>query len=143
MLAKSNKGFIITSDSFLGFTMIVLISLIALSYLSQLNTNTWNNVDLINSGRDLSIVLEERDIFKDSIAQQSSELLFESLNATQNSYCFEISLYEDNESVPKIVAVRTGCTKNFTELIVINRSFVIDSNNSITNYYAKIEVWYK
>jgi hypothetical protein len=139
----SKKGFILTSDSFLGFTVLALVSLLALSYLSQINIDAWNNVDLINSARDLAIVLEEKDVLKDTISQQSSELLLETINSTQNSYCFEVSLYESSESLPDIIAVKSACTKDFTELIVINRSFVIDSNTTITNYYAKIEAWYK
>ena len=137
-----NKGFVLTTDSFIGITLLALFMLISLSLTSQVKINAWNNIDLVVVTRDIGIVLEKNNVLENAVLQGSSEILLSSLNSTPKATCFEINLYKSNDLVvPKISAIKAGCTKNFDELIIINRSFVVNSND-VNFYIAKIGGWY-
>lgn len=135
----NKNGFVISTDSFLGLTIIAFVIIASLFYLSQINFSSWNSVYLINSARDVAIVLEKSDSFKNSVFLNSSELITEKLNATPDSKCFEVSIFGENYVDPKIVSLKPGCVKLFREKFSIDRSFVVDNNF----YLAKVEVWYK
>jgi hypothetical protein len=142
-LLLKNNGFVITSDAFLGLTLLFLLILVSLSYISQVSFVAWNNIDLINSARDLSIVLDKSNVFENSILLNSSELLLDELNSTPNSFCFEINIVPENSSVPVLSVLKTGCSKNFDELIVVNRSIIVNNNNVFSFFVVKTEAWFK
>ncbi len=138
-----NKGFIISSDAFLGLTLLSILILISISYISQVDTNSWNNIDLINAGRDLSIVLDKSGVLEDAIKQSSTEVLSNKLVTTQNNICFEVNVFnEENLGVPMMSSIKAGCVKNYSELVVVNRSFVVE-DNTLDFYLVKVEAWYK
>lgn len=138
-----NKGFIISSDAFLGLTLLSILILVSISYISQVDTNTWNNIDLINAGRDLSIVLDKSGVLEDAIKQSSTEVLSNKLVTTQNNICFEVNVFsEENLGVPMMSSIKAGCVKNYSELVVVNRSFVV-RDNALKFYLVKVEAWYK
>ena len=138
-----NNGFVVTSDSFLGLTLLFLLVLASIYYTSQISFDSWNNIDLINSARDLSTVLDKGNFFENAIKQGSSELLLEKINLTPQSFCFEVSVFPENVVVPSLVASKSGCVKNYEELIVVNRAIVVNDVNSISFYTACVEAWYK
>lgn len=138
-----NNGFVITLDSFLGLTLLFFLIIASLYYVSQISFSSWNNIDLINSARDLSIVLEKGDYFEDSIIQGSSEILLEKINSTPQSICFEVSLTPENSSLPTIIASKSGCSKNYDELIVFNRVIVVNDGEDFDFFVASTEAWYK
>ena len=70
-----NKGFIITTDAFIGLTLLALITVISFFYLSTVVQSSWNTVDLINLARDEATVLEKQQIFENAIKQSSADLL--------------------------------------------------------------------
>ena len=135
----NNKGFIISTDSFLGLTLLSLIIIFSLFYLSQLNVFAWDSVTLIDSARDLSTILEKSKTFENSVRLESSELIVEKLNATQERICFEVTIFEKNSLNPKLISTKAGCSTQSSEKFSVDRSFVLDSNF----YLAKIEAWYK
>ncbi|MDD3084254.1 MAG: hypothetical protein PHP82_04490 [Candidatus ainarchaeum sp.] len=139
----NNNGFVITSDSFLSLTLLFLLILASIYYVSQIGFSSWNNIDLINSARDLSIVFEKGLYFENAIAHGSSELLLEKINSTPQSFCFETSIIPEGEVVPIIIASKVGCSKNYEELIVVNRSIVFNDSNIISFYNIRVEAWYK
>jgi hypothetical protein len=134
-----NKGFIISTDSFLGLTLMAFIILIAIFYISIISLDSWNSIDLINTSRDEIALLEKNNVLKNSITQASNELIIEKLNETTQNICFEVSIYEYGNTFPDLIAKKSGCVKNTDELFIVNRSFVTDTNF----YTAKIESWYK
>jgi hypothetical protein len=137
-----DKGFVLTTDAFIGVTLLALLMLTSLSFVSQIELNSWNFINLLSSTRDLSIVLEEDDVLKNAVLQNSSEALLNSINSTPSNLCFEVSVFEENNSVPVLSGVKAGCIKSFSDLIIINNSFVIRSND-IGFYFSKIEGWVK
>jgi hypothetical protein len=141
---SNRRGFILSSDAFLGLTLLALLIVVSFGYISQINPSVWNNVDLINAGRDLSITFKKSDVFTNAIKQSSSELLLDKLDSTPNSFCFEINIFEEsNTNVPLINAMKAGCIKSFDELVVINNSLVVNNNADVDFYLVKVGVWYK
>ncbi len=138
-----NNGFVITLDSFLGLTLLFFLIITSLYYVSQISFSSWNNIDLINSSRDLSIVLEKGNYLEDAIIQGSSELLLEKINSTPQSICFEVSLIPENSSFSTIIASKSGCSKSYDELIVVNRAIVVNDGDDFDFFVVSIEAWYK
>jgi hypothetical protein len=138
------KGFILSSDAFLGLTLLALLIVVSFGYISQINPSVWNNIDLINAGRDLSITFKKSDVFTNAIKLSSAELLFDKLDSTPNSFCFEVNIFaESNLDVPIINAMKAGCIKSFDEFVVINNSLVVNNNDEVSFYLVKVGVWYK
>jgi hypothetical protein len=138
-----SKGFILTFDAFLGLTLLAVLIIVSFGYVAQVNPIVWNNIDLINAGRDVSITFEKSNVFSNAIKQNSSELLVDKLDATPNSFCFEINIFESaNLYVPKINVIKAGCNKNFDEFVVVNSSLVVN-NGSLDFYMVGVGVWYK
>ncbi len=135
----NKKGFVISTDSFLGLTLLSLIIIFSLFYLSQLNVFAWDSVNLIDSARDVSVVLEKSGVFENSVKLGSSELLLEQLNATPQRICFEVIIFDKNSLNPLLISTKAGCLVQNFQRFSINRSFIVDSNF----YLSKIEVWYK
>lgn len=135
----NKKGFIISTDSFLGLTIIAFVIVISLFYLSQVNLSSWSSIYLIDSARDVSIVLEKSDTLKNSVLLNSNELITQKLNATPDNICFEVNIFDSENNFPKLIALKSGCSKVFSKMFSVDRSFVVDSNF----YLAKIEAWYK
>ena len=72
------------------------------------------------------------------------ELLFDKLDSTPNSFCFEVNIFaESNLDVPIINAMKAGCIKSFDEFVVINNSLVVNNNDEVSFYLVKVGVWYK
>lgn len=134
----SKKGFIITTDSFIGIILMAFIIIVSIFYISIINLSAWNSIDLINNSRDISIVLEKSGVFKNSVEQESSELLLENLNATKENICFEVKIDKINFE-DFIIVKKSGCTKKTEESLIVNRTFV-DGNNF---YITTVEAWYK
>ncbi len=139
-----SRGFIISADAFLAITLLAVLASIAFFYLSTVSFTAWDNIDLINAVRDEAIVLEKQQVFENAIKQQSADPLLSKLNSTPNAFCFEVSIFsEDNLDIPIIYVSKTGCTKNFSELVVANRTIVSNSDTSVGFYIAKVGGWYK
>lgn len=139
-----NKGFIITTDAFIGLTLLALITVISFFYLSTVVQSSWNTVDLINLARDEATVLEKQQIFENAIKQSSADLLLSKLNATADSHCVEVSIFsESNLTVPTLYALKTGCTKNYSQLVIADRSVIVNNGIDVDFYVAKVGVWYK
>jgi hypothetical protein len=140
-LLLKNNGFIITSDSFLGLTLLFLLVLISMLYVSQINFDYWNNINLIDSARDVSIVFDKGNFFEQAILEGSSELLLEKLNVTPGQLCFEISILPEDSEIPFMVASKYGCSKKNDGVSVV-RSIVVE-DDGFDFYLARVEAWYK
>jgi len=139
-----NKGFIISTDAFLGLSMLAFIIVISFFYLSTVDQSSWNTVDLIDLTRDEITFLEKQQILENAIKQSSADLILSNLNATPNSPCFELSIFsETNLSVPMLYALKTGCTKNYSQLVVADRTLVVNTDTNVQFYIAKLGGWYK
>ena len=137
------KGFIITTDAFIGLSLLTFIVVISFFYLSTVSLTSWNTVDLINMTRDEITVLEKQQVLEDAIKQSSVDLILSKINATPDSHCFELSIFpETNLIVPKLYALKTGCTKNYDQLVVANRTVIVNSDTNIEFYVAKLGGWY-
>ena len=138
------KGFIISTDAFIGLSMLAFIVVIAFFYLSTVSLTSWNTIDLIDASRDEITVLEKQQVLENAIKQSSADLILSKINSTYDSHCFEVSIFNQNNlSVPIIYALKTGCTKNYSQLVVANRTIVVNSDNNIEFYVVKIGGWYK
>ena len=139
-----NKGFIITTDAFIGLSMLAFIIVISFFYLSTVSMTSWNTVDLINLTRDEITVLEKQLVLEDAIKQSSADLILSKINATPDAYCFELSIFSGtNLDVPVLYALKTGCTKNYSQLVAADRTFVVNSDTNVEFYIAKLGGWYK
>jgi hypothetical protein len=140
-LLLKNNGFIITSDSFLGLTLLFLLVLISMVYVSQINFDYWNNINLIDSARDVSIVFDKGNFFEQAILEGSSELLLEKLNSTPGQLCFEVSIFSEGSKIPQMVASKYGCSKKNNEVSVV-RAVVVE-DDGFDFYLARVGAWYK
>ena len=138
------KGFIISTDAFIGLSMLAFIVVISFFYLSTVSLTSWNTIDLIDVTRDEIIVLEKQQILEDAIKQSSADLVLSKLNATPDQYCFELSIFaQSNLDVPMLYAIKNGCTKNFDQLVVADRTVVVNTDTNLQFYIAKMGGWYK
>ena len=136
-------GFIISTDAFIGLSLLAFIVVISFFYLSTTNSTAWNMVDLINLSRDEATVLEKQMVLENSIKQSSADLIISKLNATSNSFCFEVTIFsKDNLDIPILYALKTGRTKKFDRFIATNRTVVVNNGGSVDFYIAKIGVWH-
>jgi len=141
--AQKQKGFIITSDSFLGLTLLAFFLLVSFFYLSQINTYSWNSVDLVNSARDLSTILEKNSILSDAISQESAGTIVSVLNSTPAAFCFEVTIFQSTSTaIPFMNATKNNCNKGSAELVSINRTVVLNNSSSVF-YVARVEAWAK
>jgi hypothetical protein len=139
-----NKGFIISTDAFIGLSMLAFIVVISFFYLSTITLTSWNTIDLINTTRDEVTVLEKQQVLENAIKQSSADLILSKLNATPDSQCFELSIFsENNLDIPILYTLKTGCTKNYTHLVVADRTVVVNTDTNVEFYIAKLGGWYK
>ncbi|MBT4191776.1 MAG: hypothetical protein HOE11_00560, partial [Candidatus Diapherotrites archaeon] len=85
----NDKGFILTFDSFLGVVLLFFLFLASFFYISQVNFDSWNSIDLIDLARDELTVLEKNGVFENAILGNSSELIRQNINSAPNPICFE------------------------------------------------------
>jgi len=138
------RGFVLSVDSFIGITLLSLIVLSSFMYLSQISSSEWNAVDSTNISRDELTVLDKTLILENAIKEGSAELITAALNSSPSAYCFELSVFDQNNtSYPKIYALKAGCTKSFSDISVAERSIVVNDYNVMNFYIARIGVWYK
>ena len=138
------KGFIITIDAFMGLSMLAFIIVISFFYLSTVSLTSWNTIDLINTTRDEVVVLEKQQVLENAMKQSSADLILSKLNATPDSHCFELSIFsEDNLDIPVLYALKTGCTKDYAQLVVADRTFIVNTDTNVEFYVAKLGGWYK
>ncbi len=138
---KNEKGFIITVDSFISTTLVLVFVLVSFYYLSNISLNAWNTVDARTLAFDEGAVLEKSNALENSVKLVSSEPLLNSLNSTPSGYCFEATVFDSTMSTPIIHAIKTGCVKNSTKLISIDRAFVVRENAISSFYIARVDVW--
>jgi hypothetical protein len=140
----NDSGFILTFDSFLGVVLLFFLFLASFFYISQVNFDSWNSIDLITLARDELTVLEKNKVFENAILGNSSELIRQNINSAPNPICFEASIFEDNDiTSPVIIATKTGCDKVAESVFAVNRTIVVNNNDDINFYLVKMEAWYK
>jgi len=138
------KGFIISTDAFIGLSLLAFFVVISYFYLSTVSLTSWNTIDLIDVTRDEITVLEKQQVLENAIKQSSADLILSKINATQDSLCFELSIFsQSNLDVPMLYAIKTGCTKNYEQLVVADRTLVVNTDTNVEFYIAKIGGWYK
>jgi len=140
--AVSERGFVITVDSFLSVVVMTLLIVLSFFFLSKVTGDSWNLVDLKNIVSDKSAVLEKNLLFEDSILRSSSELLEVSLNSSPDPYCFEATLFNESLS-PLVHALKAGCTKSTIQIISSERTFMVRDDNGSSFYIARVEGWVK
>jgi len=139
----SQRGFVITVDSFLGVTLLFLLIVLSFFYLSQTAINSWNTIDLRDAVFDEATVLEKSLVLETAVNQSSSEGILSSLDSTQASYCFEVSILNPDDFSIAINALKTGCIKHADESFSFEKTLVVNSNGTVSFYVARIEGWSK
>jgi hypothetical protein len=139
----NDKGFVITVDAFLGATLILLFIIISYFYLSQVALTSWNLVDLRNIVNDEAAVLEKTMALEYSVNQSSSDVLLSKLNESSMNICFEVTIINPSTALPVIHAMKTGCVKNASEVVSIERSFVVNEDDRVSFFIARVEGWIK
>jgi len=138
---SKEKGFIITVDSFISITLVLVFVLVSFYYLSNVTINSWNTVDARTLAFDEGAVLEKSLALENSIKQSSSEPLLSIINSTPSGYCFEVIVFDSTMVLPTVHAIKTGCTKNSSTLTSVERAFVVRENSIVSVYIARINVW--
>lgn len=136
------KGFIITVDSFLGVTLMLLFILLAFFFVSRAVLDSWNILDLKGIVFDEGSVLEKSGVFENAIKSSSSEELLTYLNSTPSNYCFSATIFSSDLSV-RFYAIKGGCVNNVTNLVSYERTIVIRDANSVSYFLARTEGWVK
>lgn len=140
----NNKGLFISTDSFVGLTLVFILILTSLIFLSQVSFNSWNSIDLISATRDLSSVLEKTTVLENSIKQNSSELISSTLISTPISFCFEVTIFNStNLDLPIISTIKPGCVKYSNEISSVERTIVLNQNNGLEFYIARVSGWFE
>ncbi|NMA44452.1 MAG: hypothetical protein GX950_01405 [Candidatus Diapherotrites archaeon] len=138
----NKKGLFISTDSFVASVLVFILVLTSMVFLSQVSFNSWNSIDLINASRDVASVLEKSNILKNAINQNSAELISSSLINTPQSFCFEVTIFENtNLSLPIISTIKPGCVKYSKEISSVERTIVVNQNNSNKYYIARVSGW--
>jgi len=138
------KGFVLTVDSFLSVTLIILFILLSFFYLTKTSVSSWNVVDLRLIVGDEIAVLEKSGLLEDAIKQSSSEMILSALNDTPNSYCFSLTVYDYSSALAPIInSVKSGCAEKGDEVSSVERSIVSRNSSDINFYIARLEGWVK
>lgn len=138
------RGFIITTDAFLAITVLAVLILSSIIYVSQISSTSWHSADLVSISRDELTVLEKERIIEDSLEQSSAELITSKLNYSPNAYCFELSIYPQNDpDTPVMHAIKSGCTKSSSDIRVAERAIVVNDQGNISFFIAKMGAWQK
>jgi hypothetical protein len=140
-MSVSNKGFIITIDSFVSVTLMLFIIVASFFYLSQVSLTSWNSVALRNAVFSELAVLEKDSILERAVVQSSSEELLSALDLSPQNYCFEVVVFDENVSSPLVHALKTGCVKTAKETVSAERTFVVVENESASFYVARGIGW--
>ncbi len=138
-----SRGFVITVDSFLGATLILLFIIISFFYLSNVSLSSWNQVDLRNIVNDEAAVLEKTLALEYAVNQSSSDVLLSMINESAPNICFEVTIIDPSTSLPLVHSLKTGCVKNASEVASVERSFVARSSGSVSFFVARVEGWIK
>lgn len=142
---KSNqKGLFITTDAFVGLTLVFVLILASMVFLSQVSFNSWNSIDLIIASRDQATVLEKNEVLENSIKQNSSEPINSELINTPQNLCFEVNIFSNNNlDLPILSSIKPGCVKYFKEYSSNERTIIINEDNQVSFYIARVGVWYQ
>jgi len=136
------KGFVMTVDAFLSITLIAIFVLLAFGYISLIKLDSWNSVDLKNSSSDVISILDKTNSFSDAILNYSTEGISSILNSTPNNICFESTIFDSSLNVI-LHSIKTGCTKNSSQVFSVERSIVLNNNGIVSFFIARIEGWSK
>jgi len=136
-------GFVVTVDAFLGATLVLLFIVISFFYLSHVSLTSWDQVDLRNTVNDEAAILEKTNAFEYSINQSSSDVLLAKIDESYSNTCFEVTIIDPSTSMPVIHSLKTGCTKNSSEVASVERSFVVNDDENVSFYIARVEGWIK
>ncbi len=140
-LLKEN-GFIVTVDSFLSITLVAILLVLAFGYISLIKLDSWDSIDLKDSCSDVISVLDKADYLSDAILSYSTENISSILNSTPNNKCFELTIFNSDSNII-LHLIKTGCTKNLTQVFSVERSIVLNNNGSVSFFIARIEGWFK
>lgn len=139
----SSKGFAISIDSILAIFVFFSIILTSVFYLSQIQSTAPSSNYLKEFSMDALTVLEKSGKLENAILNNRSNELRTFLNKMPFQICMEIKLYSASESMPKIVLLRSGCERDYTEMTSIRRSFLVQQNYDLNYYYAELNSWYR
>ena len=136
------KGFVMTVDAFLSITLIAIFVLLAFGYISLIKLDSWNSVDLKNSVFDTISILEKTNLFNDALLNYSTEGISSIMNSTPNNVCFESTVFDNSLNVV-LHSIKTGCTKNSSQIFSAERLIVLNNNGNVSFFIARIEGWSK
>jgi hypothetical protein len=138
----NKKGFVITIDSFLSITLVAIFVMLAFGYLSLIKLDSWNSIDLKNSSSDLISILDKTNTFQNALLSSSTEGVSSILNSTPNNICFESTVFNSDSTIV-LHLIKTGCTKDSTQVYSVERSIVLNDNGNVSFFIARIEGWFK
>ena len=138
----SQKGFIITVDSFLGVTLILLLCTLSFFFISKVSLTSWNSIDLRNSVLDSASIIEKSLSAEESLLQSSSEEILGLINDTPDNYCFEVSILSSELAIYQHTQ-KSGCTKLSDEIFTAERTIPLKSESGTSFYILHVEGWLK
>jgi hypothetical protein len=139
-----SKGFVITTDAFIALTLLFILAVVSFFFISNTSIESWNNVDLVLASRDESALLEKSLALENAVLRDSTEPITELINASPQAICLEVSVFSQSDlNTPVMYALKASCTKSFSEVVVSQRSFVVNNGSSVNFFVARIGAWYK
>ena len=139
------KGFVITLDAFLSLVLVLVLVFAAYSAISGTTATAWDTVQLKTLAQDEATVLQKSRAADAANFVWSGMDLVEIMNVSPVRVCFESSiLYGPDRSV-LVHALKTGCVKNASEIVAVERSFVtigVSDPSLIANDIIRVEAWW-
>jgi hypothetical protein len=131
------KAFIFSLDAVIAVIIAGMMLLACFFYLSQTSTNIYKSQDLYKVSSDSLTILEKGNTLKTAVEANSTAAIQQFLNSLPGQFCGNITIYT-SASASLLSAQKTGCSSE-NEFSTAIRAFIAGN----TEYYAKMELWYK
>jgi hypothetical protein len=139
---NKKKGIIFSMDAMIAMLLTLILFLSVGFYLTKIENNAVNTIYLKQVAADTLTVMEKSNALENAIRRDQTILARSFLNNLPFRVCGEIRLISNNDlNNAKISLTKKECSSNYTELVVMQRSFLTETNNNIEYYIAELKVW--
>lgn len=136
-ISKSRKSLIFTIDGILAMSVIfVAVAFVFFSF-SKVNSTQFAEQSLSKTAMDSLTVLEKEHTLSSAIETSDTSYIKYFLNATDNSICANITLYNASDTVKASTSKSNCSSSEFPKYA--NRVFV---GNNKKAYHARMGVWF-
>ena len=137
-----SKAFIFTLDAILAVILCSILFLFTYSLLAKVQYSVVRETTLVDVCSDVLTSLEKNHTLQNSVYYSRTSDIRDILNNLSSTVCSNLMIYS-SENTPLLVIARTDCNCTGSRSLLV-RSFVVpESNGTLSEYMAKMEVCYK